>query len=262
MSVERIAITDRVFAIAPRFRRVVLLGDIERSADTTAVRDAFNLAQKHAREGIAATGDGLESWAQLAEWRRAFAEAGIASKYKPAVESLIGRVAGGPLKPIAPLVDAGTAISLVHLVAVGVHVVDGLDGDLELRSSPGDEPMETLNGQIEHTKQGELVWACGPTILTRRWAWRQGRKGSVAPDSKKLAVNVDLIDGVDAGAVEGMRNLLAACGTSVRRVVTLDAINREVDLETARGWSAPHPDLIDARDGLSGAPDRHVIKRL
>lgn len=221
-SINRITIHPDVFELAPRYRRVVLLAEVDDVVASEALAIAFSESQGVARAAVDLAAGDLSAIPAIAAWRAAFGAAGIPTKNLPAMEALLRRTVDAPLRPITPLVDAGTAVSLTYLAPVGVHVIDGLDGALELRPSPGGETMETLNGQIERTKPGELVWACGSTVLTRRWAWRQGRIGSVAPDSKHLAVNIDLIDGVDDGVVAAMTELLESCGATVTDTVTLD----------------------------------------
>jgi DNA/RNA-binding domain of Phe-tRNA-synthetase-like protein len=158
----------------------------------------------------------------IAVWRHAFGANGwTPSKYLSSIEALARRVArGGMLPRINPLVDLANAAALRHLVPIGAHDPSQFPGhSLEVRraragdhfSPMGDEPDESPDA-------GEIVYAAGNTVRTRRWVWRQSRTALVDSGTRQVFYPVDgfrdTTDGLVAAAVAYLerhaRDLLGA----------------------------------------------------
>ena len=57
-------------------------------------------------------------------------------------------------------------------------------------------------GEAEHPIPGEIIFAEGNVVLTRRWSWRQGEHTLTLPETKSIEFNVDGLPPVDAALVE------------------------------------------------------------
>lgn len=225
-------VAGEVFDLAPTYRRhVVLATGLAPVATPAPILARFDAALDTLAQRV--------DLATLAEdphvrpWRAAFRAAGWnPGKFRSSIEALLRRGLRRELAPLGlALVDAGTVVTLEHLVPVGVHVLDDLGDNpiLTLGPATGQESFRLFDGQLEHPDPGEIVYRAGTSVLTRRWVWRQGAVGSVTPQSGSLAVNVDVIDsavGDGAAAVAAMVDLLGTCGLRVTGQLTLDADQR------------------------------------
>jgi tyrosyl-tRNA synthetase len=80
----------------------------------------------------------------------------------------------------------------MHLVPVGAHDLDRLDGDVQVRLSRDGDSFTPINSDArEGVTPGEPVYATGSEIRTRRWVWRQGEAAKVTNDSRSLLFPVD-----------------------------------------------------------------------
>jgi len=131
---------------------------------------------------------------RIAPWREAYRSFGAKpAKFRPSIEAMVRRVLRDePLPSINALVDIGNAISLRHLAPAGGHAIDVIDADMELRFANGDEEFTPLDAeQIEHPLPGEIIFAEGKTVLTRRWTWRQGTHTLISALTTAAEFNVD-----------------------------------------------------------------------
>jgi DNA/RNA-binding domain of Phe-tRNA-synthetase-like protein len=146
---------------------------------------------------------------RMASWREAYRSFGAKpSKFRPSIEAMVRRVLRNEQLPsINAIVDIGNVVSLRHLVPAGGHAIDVVETDMELRLANGDELFTPLDSdQIENPLPGEVIFAEGKTVLTRRWTWRQGWHTLVQADSTAVEFNVDGLPPVPVAEVE------AACG--------------------------------------------------
>jgi DNA/RNA-binding domain of Phe-tRNA-synthetase-like protein len=159
---------------------------------------------------------------RLGAWRDAFRAFGAKpTEFRPSVEALVRRVLKGqPLRPISTLVDIGTLASLRHLVPIGGHALDDVEGDIELRRAAGEErftPFGADGAAVEHPLPGEVIQTEGQTVLTRRWVWRQSTRTMLRPGTEHVLFNVDLLGEGDPRAMcEDVAALVRAhCGGDV-----------------------------------------------
>ena len=170
----------------------------------------------------------LKAEQPFAIWRDAFSTAGWSpSRFPASVEALHKRVQRGDDAPrINPAVDLANAAVLFYAVPVGTHDTATFGGSpLEVRwSSSGDEFID-MSGNSESEIVGEIVYAVGSDIRTRRWVWRQGRNGLVAPEAADIFYPVDGFTGSTSGFVEAAVNFLAeTCATEFGANVTIGII--------------------------------------
>jgi DNA/RNA-binding domain of Phe-tRNA-synthetase-like protein len=130
----------------------------------------------------------------IKSWREAYRAFGAKpAEFRSSVEAMARRVLrGDELPAINALVDIGNVISLRHLIPVGGHAIDLLNGDVELRFATGDEEFIAFGTtEMEHPLPGEVIFTEGNTVLTRRWTWRQGTHTLTLPETTALEFNVD-----------------------------------------------------------------------
>lgn len=131
---------------------------------------------------------------KISNWREAYRSIGIKpTEFRPSVEALARRVLRGESLPsISTLVDIGSLVTIRHLLPTGAHAIDHLKGDIELRFASGNETFEPFGTDIvEHPAPGEIIFADGDIVMTRRWTWRQAKHSLVVPETTAVEVNVD-----------------------------------------------------------------------
>ena len=136
----------------------------------------------------------LEDHSAINIWSEAFASSGMNSKrYAPSVRALAERaLRGDPVPGINVAVDAANIISLRHLVPVGAHDLDRLDGDVEVRLSRDGDSFTPINSDArEDVPPGEPIYATGSEVRTRRWVWRQSDAAKITNESRSLLFPVD-----------------------------------------------------------------------
>lgn len=161
---------------------------------------------------------------KISNWREAYRSIGIKpTEFRPSVEALSRRVLRGePLPSISTLVDIGTLVTIRHLLPTGAHAIDHLTGDIDLRFASGEETFIPFGSdQVEHPLPGEIIFAEGNTVLTRRWTWRQANHSLVVSETTAVEVNIDglppfTLHDVEAICEEVGALLVKYCGGTTR----------------------------------------------
>ncbi len=146
-------------------------------------------------------------------YREAFRTLGYnPNKYPCSIEALAQRVVKGGAPPsINNAVDLANAVSLQYHLPIGAHDMDRFSGDVELRfSEPGDIFIPFGGAENDPPEPGELVYASGNRVKTRRWIWRQGEDGKITPECRNLFFPIDGFRGINEAAVLKARDRLAA----------------------------------------------------
>jgi DNA/RNA-binding domain of Phe-tRNA-synthetase-like protein len=117
------------------------------------------------------------------------------SKFPSSIESIARRILkGDPFPRINPLVDLYNGISIRHLVPMGGHDLDTLEGRIELRFAEGWEPFTPMGGgETATVPKGELVYRDGREVLTRNWVWRQCEKDKTTEKTKNIFIPIDVL---------------------------------------------------------------------
>lgn len=220
-----LSIDSYVFERVPDYRRAVLAGFKSEPADAETI--GAGLAQANRR--WAQSDEEVVEVPAVQRWRKAYRRVGLnPTRTRPAVEALIRRArAGGVASFDDACVDVGAIITLLHSVPVGMHTVDGLEGELTLAPASGRETFTTFAGEVEHPDAREIVWSCGETILTRHWVHKQGIAGSVCRDSARFAVNLDFLgEDPHEDVIEAAVQWLGQAGVSIAAVAILDSQHR------------------------------------
>lgn len=175
---------------------------------------------------------------EIAPYRNAFQALGYnPNKYMCSIEALVKRVLKGGMFPsINTIVDLGNAISLKHVLPIGAHDIHAGNDDIEIRfAMPEDTFIPFGATEPEAVDAGELVYARGNSIKTRKWIWRQGISGMITENTTDIFYPIDGFSGINDTAVRNARNELAdilentlGCGTSVGWV---DSRSMEVEID-------------------------------
>ncbi|MGO9569582.1 MAG: B3/4 domain-containing protein [Desulfomonilaceae bacterium] len=230
-------ISDEVFERFPGYvRGVVIAHGLTNGESPQELNSLLRSAEDFIRQELNL--EKLVEHLRIASWREAYRSFGAKpSKFRPSIEAMVRRVLRNELLPsINTLVDIGNVVSLRHLVPAGGHAIDVLTSDMELRLAAGDELFTPLDSeQVENPLPGEVIFAEGKTVLTRRWTWRQGRHTLVQPNTTAVEFNVDGLPPVPIAEVENACREIAEliekfCGGHTRHEIVTKA-NPKIKLE-------------------------------
>lgn len=139
-------------------------------------------------------------------YREAFRAIGInPGRYACSIEALMDRIAKGKGFPtISPAVDLGNCISIKYHLPIGAHDIDTFnDGGLSVRpATAADEFIPFGGGEPDNPEDGEIVYASGNEVRTRRWTWRQGNNGMITEGTCNLLYPIDGFKDVNMEKVE------------------------------------------------------------
>lgn len=217
-----------IFEMFPAFRRGVVVATAidNRSPDPETARLLAEAA-------AGATADR----AKIEVWNDAYRKFGAdPDKHTPSIRFLWQQIQKGkPPRPISKVVDLFNIISLHWMAPCGGDDLAALDGgDLLLGLARGDETFAPLfkPAAVEHPLPGEVIYYTPQTrrVLCRRWTWRNADFSKIAPETKAVAVNIDMMmppfsgPALDA-ALEDLAGMLQRfCGGGVRtHVLSIDA---------------------------------------
>jgi DNA/RNA-binding domain of Phe-tRNA-synthetase-like protein len=237
MSIRSCAIAPEVFARFPEYRRgLVIAHGVVNGPSSPELVELLREAEASVRARL---GDGdVTVHPLIASWREAFKALGIKPKdFRSSVEAMARRALKDQQLPsINALVDIGNILSLRHLVPMGGHSIDGAADSYVLRLAAGTERFVPFGtDQEEHPDPGEIIFAEGDTVLTRRWSWRQANHSLTLPETTAIEYNVDGLPPVGREDVLRISEELAGmisrhCGGKVR-VDLLEASNPGVSME-------------------------------
>ena len=132
---------------------------------------------------------------ELQPYREAFRAIGVnPNRYMCAAEALMTRIAKEQGMPaINSIVDLGNAMSLKYRLPIGAHDLDTMDPEgFGVRVSvAGDTFLPFGAEEREPVDPGEVVYASGSKIRTRRWTWRQGVEGMMTEDTTHMLFIID-----------------------------------------------------------------------
>jgi DNA/RNA-binding domain of Phe-tRNA-synthetase-like protein len=230
------SISDQVFERYPGYcRGVVLAFDVVNGPSPQALLHRLREAENVLRAQV-----NLESIAEhlrIQPWREAYRAFGAKpSEFRSSVEAMARRILRADQLPsISSLVDIGNIISMQHLVPVGGHSLDELTQDISLRFASGEETFTPFGSyETEHPFQGEVIFAEGNTVLTRRWTWRQANHTLVLTETRKLEFNIDRLPPVEVQEIHTIAHQVMElvnefCGGKLRYEI-LDAEHTEMKL--------------------------------
>jgi DNA/RNA-binding domain of Phe-tRNA-synthetase-like protein len=204
MNALHYSIADEVFQRFPGYLRgVVIAHEVSNCPSPDALVQMLRDAEASVRDRLSL--ERLADEPRIRSWREAYRAFGAKpSEFRSSIEALARRaLRSEPLPSINALVDIDTVVSLRHLIPVGGHAIDVLTGDIALRLASGQEQFTPFGSdQTEHPLPGEVVFAEGDTVLTRRWTWRQATHTLTLLTTRGTEFNVDGLPPVPRSEVD------------------------------------------------------------
>jgi DNA/RNA-binding domain of Phe-tRNA-synthetase-like protein len=205
-------IEEKVFETLPELCfGVVIARDVKNNAGNAAINILLEEATESTRIKFAPVKP--KEHPDMAPYREAFQKMGInPNKFPSSIEALTTRIAkGGNLPDINPAVNLVNAISLKYVLPMGAQDLDTTDGNIEVRfSKVGDKFTPFGENEPELLEAGELVYAAGNSIKTRKWIWRQSDLGKVTNASKNIFFPIDGFADYNKNVVLAAREDLSA----------------------------------------------------
>jgi len=204
-------IEDKLFdALPDLYFGLVVAKGIDNSTLEDGLLADFVAAQKKAEERFAKAD--LKKDPSITPYREAFKTLGInPNKFRCSIEALIKRIAkGGRIPTINTMVDLVNTISIGNVLPMGCHDIDAFDSDIWVRyAREGDIFVPFGSEEEESPDAGEVVYASGNRIKTRRWIWRQSEIGKAVEGTKNFFMPIDGFKSKNGEAVERAANELA-----------------------------------------------------
>lgn len=204
-------IEDKLFDLLPDlYFGVVVAKGIDNSMLEDNLLARFVDSQKNAEERFADVD--LKKDPSITPYREAFTTLGInPNKFRSSIEALIKRIAkGGRIPTINTMVDLVNTVSIDNVLPMGCHDIDAFDSDIWVRCArEGDVFVPFGSEEEESPDLGEVVYASGNRIKTRRWIWRQSEIGKAVEETKNFFMPIDGFKSKNGEAVEKAAGELA-----------------------------------------------------
>ncbi len=227
-------------AVAEQFPDVKLGVIVAKGIDNSTKSDELSAALAQVVLDVRAKmGDKvLSDLPKIKDWREAYsAFGGKPKKYKCSVEALLKRVqAGEDLPCINSLVDCYNIVSIRHLLPVGGDDLDHVSGDIVLGIADGTEEFIQLgSSEVDHPKEGEVVYKDDTGVLCRRWNWREGERTKMSESTVNSTLVLEGLkstsrEDIEIAAAELKMLVEKYCGGSLD-VFYLDKDCREVEIK-------------------------------
>jgi DNA/RNA-binding domain of Phe-tRNA-synthetase-like protein len=204
MTAYAIRIADEIFQRFPGYvRGLVIAHNLTNGPSPPALVDLLREAEAAVRARVKP--ESMAEEPRIKSWREAYRGFGAKpSEFRSSIEAMARRALKNERLPsINALVDIGNLISLRHLLPAGAHAIDVLAGDIALRFATGAERFVAFgSSETEQPLPGEIIFAEGDTVLTRRWTWRQAQHTLTLPETRAVEFNIDGLPPVAAAEVE------------------------------------------------------------
>lgn len=163
-------------------------------------------------------------------YREAFRTLGInPNKYLCSIEALFTRIAKGKGMPyINPVVDLGNAVSLKYTLPMGVHDLGCSSDDICIRLAQTGDTFLPFGADTEEIPDiGEVIYAVGHQVRTRRWTWTQSENGKITSDSSDIFFPIDGFTDFNRNQVIAARNEL---NSLVKKIFKCETVVGIVDI--------------------------------
>jgi len=170
--------------------------------------------------------------AKIEVWNDAYRKFGAdPGKFTPSIRFLHEQIRRGkPPRSISKVVDLFNIISLRWTAPCGGDDLTAIEGgDLLLGLAHGDETFAPLfkPTAIDHPSPGEVIYYTPQTrrVLCRRWTWRNADFSKIAPGTRAVAINIDMMTppfteaDLESGLADLSEMLRRFCGGEVRTQV-------------------------------------------
>ena len=197
-------IEDSIFETLPTMCvGVVAAKGINNQEDYPDIESLLDDAIQQAEQRF--SGKRVKEEPEILPYRAAFQSLGInPNKYMCSIEALFTRIAKGKGMPhINPLVDLNNAVSLMNTLPMGTHDLSLSEEDIVIRYSKPEDTFLPFGAEIEESPdEGEVVYAVGNQIRTRRWTWRQSEHGKIDGNTSYVFFPIDGFIDVNADKVK------------------------------------------------------------
>ncbi len=169
--------------------------------------------------------------AEILPYREAFRALGLnPNRFPCSVEAMFARISKGKGMPhINPLVDLNNAISLKHVIPMGTHDLGCSDDNIEMRYSvAGDTFLPFGETADEELAPGEVIYAVGNQVRTRRWTWRQSEHGKITEDTSYVFFPIDGFVGFNE---EEVKAVIAELSQALEGIFHCQTVTGFVDKE-------------------------------
>lgn len=207
------SVENKVFDVLPNYCVGVIRASLpNKSTGAVAVKELFQrevrlFAQKYKDTP-------LRESKNITAYRLALLKTGInPNKFLCSIEALSRRVQkGGVLPEIDPVVDLGNALSLKYLLAVGAHdLAKAQNNSIAVRFSKNGDRFRPIGASAEEdVAEGELVYASGHQVKTRRFIWRQSDDGKITNLTTEYLIPLDGFVGTNEDDVIRARDEFAS----------------------------------------------------
>jgi DNA/RNA-binding domain of Phe-tRNA-synthetase-like protein len=231
------SISQEIFDKYPGYcRGVILAFDVQNGPSPDGMVQMLRDAESSVRRQVSI--ENIAEHPKIKPWREAYKAFGAKpSEFRSSVEAMARRALRNEQLPsINALVDIGNIVSLEHLVPVGGHSMDDLSQDIALRLATGEENFVPFGStEVEHPLSGEVIFAEGNTVLTRRWTWRQANHTLTLPETRSIEINIDRLPPVELEEIHAIANQVMGlvrefCGGNMRYEI-LSARHKQIKLE-------------------------------
>ena len=205
-------IEDKIFEALPTMCvGVVTAKGIDNRKDYPEIAALLDEAIAMAEQRF--TGKKVKEEAEILPYRSAFQTLGInPNKYMCSIEALFTRISKGKGMPhINPLVDLNNAVSLLNTLPMGTHDLELSSEDIMIRYSQPEDSFLPFGAEAEETPDaGEVVYAVGHQVRTRRWTWRQSEYGKIDGSTSYVFFPIDGFIGINDDKVRAAADQLEA----------------------------------------------------
>jgi DNA/RNA-binding domain of Phe-tRNA-synthetase-like protein len=213
-------IAEELFVQFPNYiRGVLVIQGVQNSPTSNEISNLFQKTIQQLNQELSAKT--LVTNANVVAWRNAFKKLGFNSDYRPSFEALLRRGLNNPnsFRSINQLVDLGNVFSMQYHIPIGIHEFTHQTESISLRPAYGTERFTEFGTEKqEYPTIGEIILVENETeVITRRWAWRQGKHSIITLDTQAIYVNIDVLPPLTLENVKNMadeiaKNILFHCG--------------------------------------------------
>ena len=184
---NRFDVDPQILSLFPGMRLVVAIAHgLDNDREYSDVTAAWELAWLEAgRLDV----QNAQSHPRVRALREDFKAAGVSMKRFPiSIEAMLRRaLKGGEPFRINPFVDLYNTLSLRHACPAGAFDPDAIDAPLQLRFTTPYDQFTALGTEAPvNVDAGEIAYACGSTVLTRHFMWRQAREALVDSSTQNV----------------------------------------------------------------------------
>lgn len=206
---KKIIIDSEIFEKYPDFvRGIIIVNDMKNNLENGKIQELLSKEIENKK------GQNLIEHEFVKAWDRSHENFGSnPNKFPPSIKSLLKRIEkGSQIAFINSAVALFNYISVKYLIPCGGDDIEKIEGNPRLGFAKGNESFIPLGSEEKETPEtGEVIYFDDKTfnVMCRRWNWRNGDFTKIAPETKKMVINVDGIGPVSQSLIEKARDELA-----------------------------------------------------